>query len=118
MLGESCHRELISTPLLSRYLNSANLSSKDITHEKPCFFIRATSKPFFRCAAYGYDGLLRRLILFCGEVLVHLHQLGDTCRLGVEPATKAVGFHDGSVVGLVRLAQLWQDTKITFLAFY
>ena len=46
--------------------------------------------------------------LFCGELLVQLHQLGDAFGFGVEPAPEAVGFHDGSVIGLVCLAQLWR----------
>ena len=48
------------------------------------------------------------LILFCGEVLIHFHQLSDAFGFGIEPSPKTVGFHDGSVVGLVCLAQLWR----------
>ena len=48
------------------------------------------------------------VVLFCRELLVHFHELGDAFGLGIESAPEAVGFHDGSVVGLVCLAQLWR----------
>ena len=53
---------------------------------------------------------IRQLVifLFCGELLVHFHELGDAFGLGIEPALEAVGFHNSSVVGLMCLAKFWR----------